>query len=92
MMMPQGTYTKPIRIDGRAAVLRVAAKAGTIASRRGKARVVPIPLRNVRRGRDFFITNINPGFSSFGTAYFLRSRLLVPIHDNRLSPLQRQWP
>ena len=40
---------------------------GTIASSKGSARAVPIPRRNVRRGRAFFVTIIV--LSSFETVY-----------------------
>src|ERR1035438_5946032 len=51
-MMPLGTYTKAIRTG---AFERVAASAGTMASRKGSATAVPMPRRNVRRGKDFLV-------------------------------------
>lgn len=38
--------------------------AGTIASNSGKAKAVPIPCKNVRRGKDFLVMNMIP-LSSF---------------------------
>ena len=42
----------------RGTVVRLgAANAGDIESSRGRATAAPKPRRNVRRGRDFFVTN-----------------------------------
>jgi hypothetical protein len=51
-------------------VSRLAVKAGVIASNNGKASVTPIPRRNVRRGKDFFVTIIVSASSSFGKLCF----------------------
>src|SRR5688572_20418459 len=53
MMAPCGTYTKPSRDTGLAAVCASSVRAGTIESSSGSAIDTPIPLRNVRRGRCF---------------------------------------
>jgi hypothetical protein len=55
---PSGTNTAPKRFGGFAAVLAVAVKAGTIASRSGNASVAPIPRRTVRRGKAVLKMNI----------------------------------
>src|SRR5687767_16031057 len=48
------------RRTGAAAVSRSGVKAGTIESSSGRARVTPIPCRNVRRGMCRLVTNIGP--------------------------------
>src|SRR5215467_702814 len=45
---------------GFAAVLLSGVCAGSIDSSNGNARVTPVPRRNVRRERDFFVMNIRP--------------------------------
>ena len=52
MITPLGTYTKPSRRTGRAAARAAALRAGTMASRNGRAMAAPAPRRNVRRGND----------------------------------------
>src|SRR5438034_319788 len=58
MSHPIGMKTKPRRRTGLAGVLASAVAAGTIASSNGSASVAPIPRRNVRRGRAFFVITI----------------------------------
>jgi len=58
MIAPFGTYTKPRRRCGLAALFAMAVSAGTIASRNGSATVAPTPRRNVRRGNDSFEMNM----------------------------------
>src|SRR6185295_19984184 len=53
MMAPLGKYTTPKRIDGIAAAFPCGVKAGTIASRNGRAMVAPAPRKTVRRETDF---------------------------------------
>src|SRR5664279_3873093 len=48
------------------AVVAAGAKAGIMASSRGKATAVPMPRRIVRRERDFLVTNIRVASCSFG--------------------------
>src|SRR6266567_3939362 len=55
IMIPFGTYTKPRRTGGFAAVPLPAASAGTMASSSGRASVVLRLRRNVRRGNDFLV-------------------------------------
>src|SRR5215831_9994027 len=55
---PSGTNTAPKRFKGFAAVLAVGTRAGTIASRKGRAIAVPIPRSTVRRDTNFFVANI----------------------------------
>ena len=57
--IPIGMYTKPKRRTGFAAAGVIAESAGTIASNKGNDNVTPIPRRNVRRGRTFFVTIIS---------------------------------
>src|SRR5580704_7234719 len=52
MMMPFGTYENARRVGG-AATEAARASAGTMASSIGRARVAPMPRRNVRRGKCF---------------------------------------
>jgi hypothetical protein len=47
------------RLLGSAAVFTSGVAAGTIESSSGSARVTPMPWRNVRRGSDFFVMNID---------------------------------
>src|SRR6185436_5412983 len=59
----------PKRVRGRACARANAVKAGTIASRKGSDTATPIPRRNVRRGRNFLVTNMalllmGPGFDA----------------------------
>ena len=56
--MPLGTYTAPRRLTGRAAVSRVAWRAGTIPSSSGSATLAPSPRSTVRRDRCFFVMTI----------------------------------
>ncbi len=58
MIAPCGTYTNPMRGDPAAAVFFSKVCAGSIASSKGNASVTPIPRKNVRRGRCFFVMNI----------------------------------
>jgi hypothetical protein len=55
MSHPIGMKTKPSRRTGLAGVFASAVAAGIIASSSGRARVAPIPRRNVRRARAFFV-------------------------------------
>src|SRR5215467_4856110 len=54
MIEPCGTYTKPKRCVGAAAVLANGVCAGTIDSKKGNAIVTPAPCKNVLRDRCFF--------------------------------------
>src|SRR6185295_6868009 len=52
MIAPLGIYTTPKRIEGIAAALAWGVKAGTIASRNGRATAAPALRSIVRRDRD----------------------------------------
>src|SRR5579863_553155 len=52
IMIPFGTSMNPSRIGRVVGV----AKAGVMASSKGRARLAPVPRRKVRRGIDFLVT------------------------------------
>src|SRR4051794_32747801 len=55
LSQPIGMKTKPSLRTGTADVLASAVAAGIIASSKGNASVAPMPRKNVRRGKDFFV-------------------------------------
>src|SRR5688572_1028135 len=65
-----GMYTNPSRRTGLAGVAARAVIDGTIASSSGRAKLAPIPLRNVRRGKALLVMIILN--SSFGKAHYLQ--------------------
>src|SRR5215813_9795453 len=86
--MPRNRLTAP----GAAAVLLKGVWAGSMDSRKGKAKVVPTPRRNVRRGMCFFVMTITGSFlaTSLKLVRVLRSfrphlklRALDDAHQDR---------
>ena len=63
-----------MRVTGAAALFSVAENAGTIASSSGSANVVPMPLRNVRRGKAILVTIMTAASHQEGTTRIIFTR------------------
>src|ERR1051325_2749665 len=81
MIMPLGTYIRPYRLTGLAAVFAIADSAGTMLSSSGSATAAPRPRRTIRREMAFLVMNM--------IALFALCSLLFALCSTQLSVASR---